>query len=92
MTDPREFDARSQVSSTQDDKFRLLDDQYLALLETYATSPVVSDAQLAAVARQDLPGLIARLRQLLMLNRRPRSLMDENDGVAGHPVNSEVVL
>lgn len=28
---------------------RLLDDQYLALRETYATSPVVSDARLAVV-------------------------------------------
>ncbi len=45
-------------------QLRFLDDKYLTLLETYATSPVVSDVQLAAVAREELPGLIARIRQL----------------------------
>ncbi len=77
-------------SSLQDDKFRLLDDRYLTLLESYATSPVVSDAQLAAVAREDLPGLIARLRQLLNVERRLRSLMGESDGVAGYHLNGEI--
>ncbi len=60
------------------------------MLETYATSPVVSDAQLAAVARQDLPGLIARLRQLLRVERGLHSLMDASDGVAGYHLNGDI--
>ena len=77
-------------NSLRDDPFRLLDNKYLTLLETYATSPVVSDVQLAAVAREDLPGLIARLRRLLSVERRLRSLMAESDGVTGYHLNGEV--
>ena len=77
-------------NSVRDDSFRLLDDKYLTLLETYATSDDVADVSLAVVARQDLPGLIARLRRLLTVERRLRSLMGESDGVAGYHLNGDI--
>ena len=56
-----------------------------------SVSALLSDAQLAAVARQDLPGLIARLRQLLCVERCLRSLMGESVGLARYHLNGEIV-